>query len=332
MESNEISKIETYLKYYCDSIIEKIFTDDGVSIRFSQPWILNDPFEFNPVIKFNQINEYTRYKLNGILLPSLNEWFRIQLIENKVNDFGVFSLTKNPFSFDMWNYYGNGHKGLLIEFKNNLNEQENFKSKDGQVYPIKEVIYVEEYIIDISKLSNNEGEFLDKDFNKQFFYTKTNRWVHEQEYRIVKALSDFGKQFQSKVNYREDNALYTIKLPFDFIKTITFGAHMSNTNKIKIIDKLRNTNIRFNQAFVIKDKKDNEGNWGKVIINPLNNSEIRTGIKKISPQVLSYEQKEMDETKEQTIYSLEELPYYNDPYMESVNEMYNNNLNLKSKN
>lgn len=331
MESNEKSKIETYLKYYSDSIIEKIFTDDGVSIRFSQPWILNDPFEFNPVIKFNQSNEYTRYKLNGILLPSLNEWFRIQLIENKVNDFGVFSLTKNPLSFDMWNYYGNGHKGFLIEFKKNFNEYIKFESIDGWIYPIREVIYVKEYIIDISKLSDSEGQFLDKDFNDQFFYTKTNRWKYEQEYRLVKPLCEFGKQFLPKVNYREDNALYIKKLPYDYIETITFGAHMSNVNKIKIIDRLRNTNIKFNQAFVIKDKKDNEGRWGKVIINPLKNSELLS-ITKLLPQVFSYEQEYISKTIEKNINSLEELPYYNDPYKELVNAMYNNKLNLKSKN
>ena len=112
-----------YFKYCSDDprVINGIFRDH--KIRFTQPAALNDPLEFDPIIRFeNNGANYNWFSLNGIPLPSEESRLRHRLIEQQINAFGVLSLTKNPDSFDMWSRYANGHKGFLIEFKSDLNK------------------------------------------------------------------------------------------------------------------------------------------------------------------------------------------------------------------
>jgi len=291
MDEKEYLKLGSYFKYFSDLLIDKIFNKK--TIRFSQPWIMNDPLEFNPIIKFHEKNEYDSYNLHGIIMPSMNDWFRIQLIESKVNDYGILSLTKNPYSYTMWNHYGNGHKGFLVEFKNNFNEHDSFKSKDNDIYPVKKVDYVEEFIIDISKISDDTGMFLDEDFNEHFFYLKTNRWEYEKEYRFVRNLKDFDKEYKTNVDYREDKKIYCGSLPLEVIETVTFGAHMSQSNKQKIVNLLKDTNIEFNQAIVYKDEKDSENQMGKVEIILLAKDNLKSTIE-LLPQVFSCEKKKIN--------------------------------------
>lgn len=328
METNDHKEIDTYLKYYSNLSIEYL-KENGISVRFSPPWVLNDPLEFNPIIKVNQPNEYKRYILDGVTFPSLNEWLRIQTVENKINDFGVLSLTKNLYSFDMWNYYANGHKGFIVEFKQNFNEFELLKSNDGKQYPIKKVTYVDTFAIDISMLSNNEGVFWDKDFNEYLFYTKTNRWEKEEEYRLVKSLSDFGKPYKSNINYRHDG-LHLVILPYRYIESITFGSNMSNTNKLEIIDLLKDTDIKFNQAFIIRDEKGVDDNWGKVAIEPVDDSQIQK-LLDLVPQAFSYDKASIKYADEEEIQNINELPYYNDTYKKFVDLYFKKNLEIKNR-
>jgi hypothetical protein len=92
----------SFFKYCSDSekVIEGVFRNH--KIRFTQPRALNDPLEFNPTILFtNTSPNYQVYELDGIKLPSIELFMRVQIIESQINNYGILSLAKIPDSFDM---------------------------------------------------------------------------------------------------------------------------------------------------------------------------------------------------------------------------------------
>lgn len=325
-EINRYASISSYFKYCSVSIIDKIIIDK--TLRFTQPWVLNDPLELNPILIFNEKNEYIKYRINDIILPSINDWFKIQLIESQINDYGILSLTKNPISFTMWNNYGSGHKGFLLEFKQDFNLHEVFKSLNNEVYPIKKVNYVEQYVINIPEISNDNGQFSIKNFNEKYFYDKTKRWEYEKEYRLVRNLKDLNKPVRTKGSYRELEKVYKINLPFEVIDSITFGAHMSLENKKMIIENLKDYKINYFQAFIYKDEYDEFGDAGRVELLHIQNHNILKTIYEILPQSCSIERQEYKNRTIVDIKSIKELPYYQH-YGKLVEEMYTNMLKRK---
>ena len=87
-------KIDSYFKYFSDdeNVFEGIFTRHV--IRFTQPRALNDPLESSPIIRFhdNKIN-YQNYEFDGMLLPSVASFSRVQLIESQINNYGRYLYT-----------------------------------------------------------------------------------------------------------------------------------------------------------------------------------------------------------------------------------------------
>jgi hypothetical protein len=95
-------EITTYLKYCSDDprVINGIFNEK--KIRFTQPWALNDPLEFNPSIRSHpDHNIHAYYEFDGCTFPSEELFFRVQIVESQINNYGILSLTKALDSFDM---------------------------------------------------------------------------------------------------------------------------------------------------------------------------------------------------------------------------------------
>ena len=89
------SRLKNFFKYCGDDekVINGIFKEH--QIRFTQPAALNDPLEFNPIIRFKRSKgKYRNYIFDGILFPSEELRIRHQLIERQLNDFGILSLAK----------------------------------------------------------------------------------------------------------------------------------------------------------------------------------------------------------------------------------------------
>jgi hypothetical protein len=320
-------KLTSYFKYCTDDekVISGILKDN--KIRFTQPWALNDPLEFKPVIKFNNDNgKYNKYRLNGITLLSLHDFMEFNLIYYQLNKFGFLSMTKIPDSFAMWCHYANGHKGFLIEFKDEFYKHPCMKSKEGNEYPVVEIGYVDDYAINIDE-SLDESNKLFPDKADDLFYKKISRWGYEEEYRMVRPLSDSldytplqGKPFQ------HDNRVHLFEFSLDCIESITFGAFMSSENKKTILSYCENTNIEFLQAMISKDEKDLDGKAGKVVIVPLNKV---PNILEMNPIMFCYDRK-IASPNYIDIKKLSELPYY-DIDKSWVEEFYKNRCSRKVK-
>lgn len=304
----DYSQVPTFFKYCSDDerVIRGLFKD--YKIRFTQSAALNDPLEFNPIIRFEHNgSKYRLYIFDGIKFPSVEVWLRVQLFEHQLNQFGILSMTKIPNSFDMWSRYANGHKGFLIELKSDFNKHPCMLSKNREENPLQEVKYVDEYAVDIDEIVK-DGFIPFESFNERAFFTKTSRWKDEVEYRMIRKLSDHPEwQELSNRPHRDRKKFYLFDFSLDCIYSVTFGASMSPENKKIIIDACKGTGIKFFQAIIIRDQKDK---WGR----PANVDLIQADSFPNLLEMIDFcgEQKNIGEKRKAPIpiENLGDLPYY----------------------
>jgi len=265
----DYSKTPTFFKYCSDNedVIEGLFKKH--KIRFTQPAALNDPLEFNTIIRFNYNgSNYRWFSLNEIPLPSEEFRLRLRLIEQQINSFGILSLTKIPDSFDMWSRYANGHKGFLIELKSDFNKHSCMLSPANKVYPVREVRYVDEYSINIDELTDDKEQIKLEMFNDIMFYKKLSRWVSEQEYRMVHPFSDLPSYMPLSNKAHRDDRLHLFEFSLDCIESVTFGACMSFENRERIRKACTGSGIEFLRVAIVRDEKDDFGKAGKIVHLP----------------------------------------------------------------
>jgi len=306
------SQPKNFFKYCGDDgkVIDGIFKEQ--QIRFTQPAALNDPLEFNPIIRFKQSEgKYTNYIFNGIVFPSEEIRIRHQLIERQLNDFGILSLTKVFDCFDMWSRYANGHRGLLIELKSDFFKHPCMMSKDGKEYEVRKVEYVDEYAVNIDELVDEHRLIPFADFNEQMFFTKISRWRYEEEYRMVRRLSDNTNWQRLKNRAHRDPKVYLFDFSLDCIVSVTFGACMSLENKGKIIEACKGSSINFLQSIIIRDQNDKFDRPANV---KLIKAESFIDLQRMGDLGLFFEQKFIEERQKPAIQvkKLSELPYYAD--------------------
>lgn len=310
--SLDCSELKNFFKYCSndEKVLNGIFKEH--KIRFTQPAVLNDPLEFNPIIRFkHNEGKYTNYIFDDIVFPSEEIRIRDQLIERQLNDSGILSLTKVPDCFDMWSRYANGHKGFLIELKEDFNKKSCMLSKDGSVYPIRKVMYVDEYAVNIGDLVDEHGLIPFGVFNEQAFFTKTSRWRDEEEYRLVRRLSDNPCWQRLENRAHRDRKVYLFDFSLNCIVSVTFGACMSLENKKKIIEACKGSGINFLQAIIIRDQKDKFDRPANV---KLVKAESFIDLQRMGDLGMFFEQKFIEERQKPAIpvKKLSELPYYAD--------------------
>lgn len=314
-------ELNGYFKYCSDDpkVIKGIFRDH--KIRFTQPAALNDPLEFNPIIRFeNNCANYHWFSLNGIPLPSEESRLRHRLIEPKINAFAILSLTKNPDSFDMWSHYANGHKGFLIEFKSDFNKHSCMLSPRKEIYPIREVRYEDEYVINIDKITDGDCQIQLEMFKDLMFFRKLSRWNTEEEYRIVRPFSDLPDYKPLTNKAHRDTRVHLFKFSLDCIESVTFGACMSLANRESIKEACKNSKIGFLQAIIIRDEKDALGKVPKIDQRSVDSLPGSSRMRPF-PFILETEHFE-DIQKVKSISSLSELPYWEDN-KQWVQQVYN---------
>lgn len=311
-----MQEFSSYFKYCSDNsgVIEGIFKLH--KIRFTQPWGMNDPLEFNPTIKFQSFQvTHQYYRLDEIVFPSIELFYRTQIIESQINLFGILSLTKTPFSFDMWSKYANGHKGFVLEFKNDFIQHSCMKSKNNKINTLKKVEYMDEYSINFESLFDNNGVILTPALHNELFFKKTARWKDEKEYRLVRPLIDSADYSPpaNDTSYRDDK-VYLFDFSLDCISAITFGANMSIENKKIIADCCSHQDIQLFQAYIIRNDKDELGLPSRVDIISIKHLDSKEELYQFQPQGFCLDKerisKENIENNNIQIKKLNDLPYY----------------------
>jgi hypothetical protein len=221
---------------------------------FAKPETLNDPYDCNPAFKSNNdfsvisviLEDLSKeetalvlkifpncqtkddiYKLimkikNSADIPSDIKDFVIwnfqgmvsRLVRVKIANTGILCFSTDPIDIKMWTHYANNHKGICLEIE---------IPKDTR--SLKKVIYTKEQpYLDIHEaMSEKYGKLL------EIFYTKSIRWRHEKEWRMVSLKGDIEKE-----------------IPGTNIKQIIYGIQSSEETKAKI-NELIEKSIPLNQ-------------------------------------------------------------------------------------
>lgn len=168
---------------------------DG-TLRATQPAALNDPFECTVAVSSRRA-EYDREF--AVALTAINDkkpvteqdvrearrqrssaYLRDMLTCQVSTKYGVVSFSIDPLNLLMWSYYADGGAGFVIGYdKSKLDE---LADTENTLRPVE---YVESPALllapaDLASPINNLYSFLS---------TKSNKWSHEKEWRLIVQLS-----------------------------------------------------------------------------------------------------------------------------------------------
>ena len=156
--------------------------------------------------------------------------------------FGILSLTTKYDNRPMWAHYTDNYSGLVIEFDA---KHEFFTKIDrrSDFSGLRQITY--------STDRPKAKHFLDEDapYNVLYF-VKSYDWGYEQEYRLVKLLSDRNKIFTTS----EGVVCHLFKLPPECVTGIIFGLRMSQANRNIITAFLKNDS-RYKHVVVYESKQ-----------------------------------------------------------------------------
>jgi len=302
----DINQLRTLFKYVSDSqaVIEGLFVKKR--IRFTQPAALNDPLEFNPAIRFDSDDSnFRKYEYREITMPSIHDWYRLNLVESRINNYGILSLTDNPFSFEMWCHYANGHKGILLEFNIPNKSKPELELTEGEIHRVHRVRYVKNYTINIDVLERNNKNIPFHRIRGAIFLRKTNHWKYEREYRIVRPLSDCEefKPPKRRTSYRDDN-FYLFPFSLACISSVIFGVDTPRDVKQKIIELCQGSEISFLQTIIMKDQQN------RIDFVPIDSFGSTAKFLGMLPQLFTADAHEAKYKEKITVSDLNQIPYY----------------------
>lgn len=144
--------------------------------------------------------------------------------------FGIFSMTSNPYNLLMWSYYNN-HQGFFVEY-----DITKFPFKFHGPFPVN-------YQEDFGPISVNEcGVPLAVLLQTNIKY---NGWEHESEWRLLIESQErmFSPSFESLRKLGGHDRKF--KYPIEAIKTVGFGNRFFPPEELKIInDKIINITLK----------------------------------------------------------------------------------------
>lgn len=143
---------------------------------------------------------------------------------DKLNNVGVYSLSKIFDNELLWTYYASGHTGFAIEYDIDVLEQSlNYNSYAKQLY-VFDVEYLNDVPqIDISTIRGNG----DIEILKRFMGTKSLSWAHEKEIRLIS----------------ENTGL--LDIDYKAVTAIYFGCRMPNSDIDYIMEKLKGRSLKY---------------------------------------------------------------------------------------
>ncbi|EEF60833.1 DUF2971 domain-containing protein [Pedosphaera parvula] len=257
---------KTLFKYISPRGIQII---ENLSIRFTQPSCLNDPFELLPcfdgfceegtVDTLTDIvirKQYRRYIIEGGNL-SYEDFKVIQVRHNQQtfdylkgnpgffksrlntvqdpnldNTLGILCLSENKDSILMWSHYTDSHKGFLIEFDPGHGY---FLPPDGNPAVTVGTLVKVQY----SKFRPRSG-ILEGYKDCISFITKSEQWKYEEEWRVFKELAKSDQQKKTQTS-----TIHLFNIPPGCIKSITMGARMEFSDRLKLTEILKsNSKLR----------------------------------------------------------------------------------------
>lgn len=181
-------------------------------IRFTQPSVLNDPFEMSADVTAVADPEDPA----AFMKMTLN--MAAQYVRPKAGDrFGVLSLTERPDNLLMWAHYAGEHSGFLIEFDPGhvfFDQRSAEEQLDCCLQPIT--------YSDTRPAVGWKGYVL-------ALLTKSPQWAYEQEWRMVLPLERSARQLAG-------GSVHLFEFPVEAIRGLVLGCRMPDARRQEIVD------------------------------------------------------------------------------------------------
>jgi Protein of unknown function (DUF2971) len=207
-------------------------------IRFTQPAVLNDPFETLPAsTEYRNTLKNVMPELSQLQKESLNasgyseEDVRNNVLSNVLDNvpelfsryFGILSLSRCRDNILMWSHYADSHQGFVIGFDS---ENKFFTPSEGKAIDgLRDVKYSRKGSRPIFPPNGLDSLNPDemREWNEHIFFTKSEDWAYEQEMRILALLLTADHKIPGKDGW--DICLYS----FDSqaVKEIIVGSRAS---------------------------------------------------------------------------------------------------------
>ncbi len=153
--------------------------------------------------------------------PNYLRIFQEQYINKNYEKFGVCCLTTIPDNLLMWSHYADGHKGFVIGYdtrKLKELQEELVRKKERLVLDLQMVNYEKQKPV-INFFESMTSNYRHEDIIT-LLITKSERWSHEQEYRLI----------------LWDHIDTTLSLPSDCITEIIQGCRIEHNDEKKLRD------------------------------------------------------------------------------------------------
>lgn len=155
-------------------------------------------------------------------VPRLEEVTReaLEFVSKRFKDEGVFCSTVDNKNFLMWAHYADGHKGAVIEFTPNVEQDSVFlASRPVQYSKIRPLLYRSAK----DMIEHSFTMTIDQSVAKivdGLIFTKSEEWRYEQEYRLsIPDMVPEGENFS------------TLRFDFTELSSIFFGCRMPTDQK-----------------------------------------------------------------------------------------------------
>lgn len=235
-------------KYYTSESYDFVMTKKGVSVRFSQPSVLNDIFEASGSINIQtqeSLLNYAKSVIDGKDYEGLKKSFPLlpntfqAMIKDKMFSYhssssqllndttvGVLSLTRNKNSRSMWSYYADSHRGYMLEFNIDL-EKKYFPfdySSENVMYTTERPPSLQEYILKYGNPKNQKEAF---NIISKLWITKDIDWEKEKEFRVIANIETMETDKLDSQGF----PIFTTIVPRELVKGIYLGARSSEDLK-----------------------------------------------------------------------------------------------------
>jgi len=217
----------------------------------------------------------------------------------------------------MWNYYSNGHRGIVLELKENFLQYPCFLSSSRPPLEVIKVKYVEDYKVDLQYYVDGFNFSFD-DLIQKIIAIKTNHWEYEEEYRVVRNLAE-SENYRPRTQRRSfrDRSVYLFDFSLDCIKSVVFGVNTEQPIKKKIMDTCCDSDIDFIQTVIVRDNGVN--------MSFINTSQFgsRNAFLDLKPQTFIRDAQDFTRPAPKVVNSLDEIPFYKS-FRKSIGEYLEN--------
>jgi hypothetical protein len=183
------------------------FFDDPL-LRLTPPGSLNDPFDSKPTNLAVEKKVSAFYDFGDPVKDSEKKYYRESLKEG-LQEFGIISLTENPYSLLMWSHYAEEHRGVVVSLACDEDTFEYhcpFSKTCGVSKLIPSKVFYSSRRPGFEMPDNTIYEYFEHNFFSHIALVKSDDWIYEKEYRYLIRLAEV------------DAAVFTLVAGADFSK------------------------------------------------------------------------------------------------------------------